>query len=290
MPSSTEIYTEPFKDHKVVGILWEDGANYGTFFSAAPQCIHEIQMLPYSPITEQLLTPSWVEEQFPVLEKTRTPGWEDLVTANQAVIQPQQAWNNIFNVSFGAGTTLPDTLYWIATRPSNGNGVKCSKLYPPTPCSGSCCPIAVEVDSAGLTAGSYARFKRDYRIIFPSPGRGFNLVVLGKGTNQVTKTATFDTYGMSNASQAMLDFVNSVQTGQSVLVAIMDSAAFPPAQPVIQALQLLGAKQASNIGFRYSYALIGVKGGAAIAEQISPTNVVSITHQFNCLNNKMKLN
>jgi len=30
--SVDKIYQEPFADNKVVGIRWEDGANYGTFF------------------------------------------------------------------------------------------------------------------------------------------------------------------------------------------------------------------------------------------------------------------
>jgi len=69
MSDAGKIYQSPFKDNKVVGIRWEDGANYGTFFGADPQEIHLIQMLPFSPISELLLPEDWIKEQFPVLEK-----------------------------------------------------------------------------------------------------------------------------------------------------------------------------------------------------------------------------
>jgi len=126
MSDAGKIYQSPFKDNKVVGILWEDGAAYGTFFGADPQEIHLIQMLPFSPVSEILLPEDWIKEQFPVLERTKKPGWEDLVDANQAIIDPVTAYNDAFKVSFGAGTTLPDTLYWDATRPSNGPGHPCT--------------------------------------------------------------------------------------------------------------------------------------------------------------------
>eukprot|EP01123_Difflugia_compressa_P012159 TRINITY_DN5105_c0_g1_i1.p1 TRINITY_DN5105_c0_g1~~TRINITY_DN5105_c0_g1_i1.p1 ORF type:complete len:548 (-),score=96.02 TRINITY_DN5105_c0_g1_i1:73-1686(-) len=285
MKSSTTIYQSPFKDNTVVGILWEDGANYGTFFSGDPQDIHLIQMIPFSPISETLLSQDWVEQQFPVLERTRTKGWEDLVTANQAIIDPTNAWTNAFTVSFGAGTTLPHTLYWIATRPSNGPGQRCTKTYPLIPCTGTCCPDLVSVSSAGLSDGNYAYFKKDYRILFQNPSRGFNVAVLSVPLHNVLKTTTFDTYGDPDASKAMLTYIQSLSTGSLVLIGVQDSVATPVSNEVLSALTMLGAKLGGKIAFRDSYALIGYKGQNVLQEVLKPSGQgpAVASNQFNCL-------
>jgi len=281
--SDGQIYQDPFKENKVVGILWEDGGNYGTFFSADPQCIHLIQMLPFSPISEALLPVDWIQEQFPFLEKTRTPGWEDLLACNQAIIDPASAWTNAFNVTFGAGTTLPDTLYFIATRPSNGPGQPCTKTYPDEPCGGTCCADLVAVTSAGLSAGNFVYFKKDYRVVFQKPNRGFNIVVLSS-SHVVLNTKTFDTYGAAGASADLANFVKTIAAGSVVLVGIQDTVAAPIDPQVVAAFESLGAKQANNIALRGSYALIGVKGGAALAENVSANGKgpAQVQHQFTC--------
>jgi hypothetical protein len=284
--SVDKIYQEPFADNKVVGIRWEDGANYGTFFGADPQEIHLIQMLPFSPISEELLPVNWIQEQFHVLERTKTACWEDLVAANQAIIQPAQAWTAIFNVTFGDGTTLPDSLYWIATRPSNGPGTICTKTYPLMPCTGSCCPDLLAVQSAGLSDGNYVYIKRDYRALYPTPNRGFNVVVLNNQNHLVLHNATYDTYGNPQAANLMISLLNSIPSGSIVLVGIQDSVANPVSSGIITALQSVGATQAGNIALRSSYALMGVKGGKALAEKVTATGSgsASVSYQYKCPN------
>ena len=41
--------------------------DYTTWFAREVEYIHCIQMLPFTPITEELLRPEWVEEEYPVL-------------------------------------------------------------------------------------------------------------------------------------------------------------------------------------------------------------------------------
>ena len=82
--------------------------------------MHLIQMLPFSPVSEALLPEEWVRQQWPELERTRTEGWEDLVAADQATVDPAGAWEAALNCSahscWGSGTTLADTLYLHVLR------------------------------------------------------------------------------------------------------------------------------------------------------------------------------
>lgn len=53
--------------HDVVGILWNDGFSYGTFFSAAPHHIYGIQWLPVCPAFKHVVdgvTPQWSEDLY----------------------------------------------------------------------------------------------------------------------------------------------------------------------------------------------------------------------------------
>lgn len=66
-----DIYSPPFTDNKVVGILWSTKVDYTTWFGSNIEFIHCIQMLPFVPMTEQLLRPEWIQEEYPVLDKVR---------------------------------------------------------------------------------------------------------------------------------------------------------------------------------------------------------------------------
>jgi len=83
----------------------------------------------------------------------------------------------------------------------------------------------------------------------------------------------------------MVSLLNSVPSGSIVLVGIQDSVANPVSGTIVTALQGVGAAQAGNISLRASYALIGVKGGKALAEKVTATGngPASISYQFSCL-------
>ena len=65
--SSKNIYPSPFADRKVVGILWSTKVDYATFFGANTEFVHCIQMLPFTPISEELLPYEWIIEEYSVL-------------------------------------------------------------------------------------------------------------------------------------------------------------------------------------------------------------------------------
>lgn len=120
--SGSPIYDEPFASNKVVGILWSTKVQYGTFFCGADECIHGIQLLPFTPVSETLLDPAWVTEQYPYvfgkLTGASSESWRGFVYLEHAVIDAAAAWQQVNTLtSFDDGNTKTNSLYWVASRP-----------------------------------------------------------------------------------------------------------------------------------------------------------------------------
>ncbi len=128
MPLSSDIYPQVFKANKMVGVLWSDKVDYATFFGNNVEFIHGIQMLPFTPITEDLLEASFVREEFPVvataLTRTNPPlsqGFMGFIFMDQAIIDQQTALAS-FNAritAFDDGNSRTNALYWILSRPQH---------------------------------------------------------------------------------------------------------------------------------------------------------------------------
>ena len=95
-------------------------------------------MLPFLPISEELLPKEWIKEEYPVLAQvtlfddikvvisrqayTRTEpalseGWKGYMIMAQAIIDPATAWSDALQLtSYDGGNTRSNTLYWIASR------------------------------------------------------------------------------------------------------------------------------------------------------------------------------
>ena len=122
------VYPEPFASNKVVGILWGTKVDHATFFGANLEFIHGIQMLPYTPITEELLRAEWIEEEYPVIQPATTSpsigeGWKGFIYMAHAVIDPDAAWSECQTLNgYDDGNTKTNTLYWLATRPGLSDG------------------------------------------------------------------------------------------------------------------------------------------------------------------------
>lgn len=127
--SGEGIYPEPFASNKVVGILWGTKVDHSTFFGANLEFIHGIQMLPFTPITEELLRAEWIEEEYPVVQPVAdgpeiSEGWKGFLYMAHAVIDPNTAWSEGQSLTgYDDGNTKTNTLYWLATRPGlDGSG------------------------------------------------------------------------------------------------------------------------------------------------------------------------
>eukprot|EP01128_Nolandella_sp_AFSM9_P007004 TRINITY_DN3731_c0_g1_i1.p1 TRINITY_DN3731_c0_g1~~TRINITY_DN3731_c0_g1_i1.p1 ORF type:complete len:815 (+),score=133.38 TRINITY_DN3731_c0_g1_i1:158-2446(+) len=123
----TVVYTPPFRENTVVGILWSLKADYATFFGANPEFIHCIQMLPFTPITEELLPQDWVQVEYPVLapvlKRPRASAieeeWKAYVYEDLAIIDPDAAWKAVQFIkpqAFQGGNTRTNMFWWVGTR------------------------------------------------------------------------------------------------------------------------------------------------------------------------------
>ena len=96
MTNSYSSYPAPFSDHKAVGIVWSTKVDYATWFGGNVEFIHCIQMLPFVPVSEELLREAWIKEEYEVLKEAYTrpdpplsEGWKGYVVMAHAIIDPQ---------------------------------------------------------------------------------------------------------------------------------------------------------------------------------------------------------
>jgi len=96
--SDSDIYDKPFSDNKVVGVLWSSKVDYATFFGSNIEFIHCIQMLPFTPITVELLNAKWIKEEYPVvsmaLSRSNPPiseGWKGFIYLAHSLIDKESA-------------------------------------------------------------------------------------------------------------------------------------------------------------------------------------------------------
>lgn len=121
MTSADNIYPEPFANNKAVGIVWSTKVDYGTWFGANVEFIHCIQMLPFTPISEEVLRKEWISEEYDVLApaiSTAVEGWKGFIYMAHAVIDVAAAWEEVNSLtSFDDGNSRTNALHWVATRP-----------------------------------------------------------------------------------------------------------------------------------------------------------------------------
>jgi len=93
----------------------------------------------------------------------------------------------------------------------------------------------------------------------------------------------FDTGGEGDGTQPFIDLLNSLPDGTVVLVAAMDDATDGLTPEARTALTTLGATQADSLSYRGSYALLGVKGGAAVDERVAGTGAGAVEIDYSIL-------
>jgi endo-1,3(4)-beta-glucanase len=111
--SSNTIHPAAFRPRMVPGILFDNKADYATWFSADVYMIHGIQMLPVTPITEYVRTETFVREEWDnILSKEKivtsddgANSWYSLLYLNYARVNKAEAL-----VKLNQCTTMMDGL------------------------------------------------------------------------------------------------------------------------------------------------------------------------------------
>ena len=118
----------------MVGMLWQNLAQYQTWFGPAPYLVHGIQILPVTDVTESVLDHALAASgEWDVFSAScaATPaceadGWAAFVAMERALIDPVAAWRDVCALDAAAfssaspagnGNSRLNAFYWIATRP-----------------------------------------------------------------------------------------------------------------------------------------------------------------------------
>merc|ERR1719481_124907 len=139
MSTDSSNYSPEFSENKAVGIVWGTKVDYATWFGANVEFIHCIQMIPFTPISEELLPYCWIKEEYQVLKQADkrdkpelTQQWKGYIIMAHAIINQSAAWKEALDLTgFDDGNTRSNTLYWIATRPENSDNCPSPTTPPP---------------------------------------------------------------------------------------------------------------------------------------------------------------
>jgi hypothetical protein len=131
------------------------------------------------------------------------------------------------------------------------------QLYPIASLAQNEGALALLVESAGQEVGDFGHIYLNGVDVSPYQ-RGYNLVVISPQGDTVV--ASFDTHLDSDASTAMAQFIAAVPEGHTVAVAAADEASMNLGEEAVTALRSIGAAGDLRERFRWSHAVIGVKG------------------------------
>ncbi|RLN73215.1 hypothetical protein BBJ28_00015162 [Nothophytophthora sp. Chile5] len=125
MEKNSRIYEPVFSKNAMVGVVGEMNVVYNTWFGDRAIYIHGINMLPFTPLTPQLLDEAYVAREYALLSQDLTDLspydiWRSIVVLDHAILDAPAAWDELVNTVKGFDTwdSRTNSLYWIATRPS----------------------------------------------------------------------------------------------------------------------------------------------------------------------------
>ena len=134
------IHSAAMVSHHMVGMLWQNLAQYQTWFGPASYLVHGIQVLPVTPVTEHTLDAPFVgggqlkvfSESCDATPACVTDGWAAFVALERAIINPKLAWEQVLEFADGVfasaspagnGNSRLNSLWWVATRPDAGDAI-----------------------------------------------------------------------------------------------------------------------------------------------------------------------
>ncbi|MCI0529957.1 MAG: hypothetical protein L0Y56_21140, partial [Nitrospira sp.] len=115
------------------------------------------------------------------------------------------------------------------------------------------------IQSAGLYAGDLGNIFVNGQNVSPR-GRGYNVVVVDPQTGKAEKSAVFDTHQLKGDSHRLAEFINDLENGKIVILAVKDDGALSLTVEAIEILKTVGAQEDLRDKPRWSHAVIGIKG------------------------------
>ncbi|KAA3616106.1 MAG: T9SS C-terminal target domain-containing protein [Calditrichaeota bacterium] len=99
------------------------------------------------------------------------------------------------------------------------------------------------------------------KINFNNDLRGHNFIALDPATQEVISGPfNFDTFASQAAADSMAEIIENLPERAILLIGIHDEGSVAMTERALQALELYGSSLASDVGFRDSWSMIGVKG------------------------------
>ncbi|KAI8846484.1 glycosyl hydrolases family 15-domain-containing protein [Chytridium lagenaria] len=144
--------------------------------------------------------------------------------------------------------------------------------------------LNLTVQSAGFNSGNYAKFEltRDgapLALSLDTFGRGLNVVVVDPLDGSVVETASFDTHTSGDESAELVRFVEWLEPGMIIAIAMKDDGAEHLTEAARETLESLGATRIRDVSYRDSWCLISEKGAdrSTTVEAFSPSKTSTPT-------------
>ena len=116
-----------------------------------------------------------------------------------------------------------------------------------------------KVHSGGFEAGKCSRFTTKGYLIPGESKRGINVVVLDSYGN-LSRRESFDTHKQVKESSRFCEFINGLQGGTVIGIAVKDDAKECLTEPAVNTIKYLGGTEIVHVKFRSSYALVAIVG------------------------------
>ncbi|KAJ1967696.1 hypothetical protein H4R35_006634 [Dimargaris xerosporica] len=126
MPGSSDVYLDPLKAKKMVGIMHSNKAAHELWWgNSRPEYIFSTQMLPFTPVTREMLGADYIQEVLPTLKSlakdaSTDPKFLAYIYMAIAVVEPQYALKEISLLgSFDNGNSRANAYHWVVTQPAH---------------------------------------------------------------------------------------------------------------------------------------------------------------------------
>jgi hypothetical protein len=138
-------------------------------------------------------------------------------------------------------------------------------------------PVSILVRSAGEEQGSFGHIYVN-GVDQSLNQRGYNVVVVEPRTGKIQARENFDTHLTARESNRLVNFLEQIPEGDLVAIAAADEISQHLTGQAVDALRTIGADEDLREKFRWSHAIIGVKGAlpGSASESTSETSVSQV--------------